>query len=122
MKKLTCLALGAALLAGCAQTARQGDAPQLEHRRYVLESVDGKPVMATQRPLDISFGEQLHVSGGMCNRFMGQGKLDELKAQEQDVHTIPALAISLEPKGGVPSSMGPTGPVLFKGALIRREL
>ncbi|HAP82545.1 MAG TPA: heat-inducible protein, partial [Enterobacteriaceae bacterium] len=41
MKKLTCLALGAALLAGCAQTARQGDAPQLEHRRYVLESVDG---------------------------------------------------------------------------------
>lgn len=53
---------------------------------------------------------------------LGQGKLDELKAQEQDVHTIPALAISLEPKGGVPSSMGPTGPVLFKGALIRREL
>ncbi|WP_312317891.1 heat shock protein HslJ [Atlantibacter hermannii] len=76
MKKLTCLALGAALLAGCAQTARQGDAPQLEHRRYMLESVDGKPVMATQRPLDISFGEKLHVSGGMCNRFMGQGKLD----------------------------------------------
>ncbi|MGE6212292.1 anti-sigma factor [Comamonas aquatica] len=53
---------------------------------------------------------------------LGQGKLEELKAQENDVHTIPALAISLEPKGGVPSSMGPTGPVLFKGTLIRREL
>ena len=49
-------------------------------------------------------------------------QLEELKAQENDVHTVPALAISLEPKGGVPSSMGPTGPVLFKGALIRREL
>ena len=53
---------------------------------------------------------------------LGQGKLEELKAQENEVHTVPALAISLEPKGGVPSSMGPTGPVLFKGALIRREL
>ena len=53
---------------------------------------------------------------------LGQGKLEELRAQENDVHTVPALAISLEPMGGVPSSMGPTGPVLFKGALIRREL
>ena len=53
---------------------------------------------------------------------MGDGKLDQLTAQETDVKAVPALAISLEPKGGVPSSMGPTGPVLFKGALIRRDL
>ena len=51
---------------------------------------------------------------------MGDGMLEELTAQETDVRAIPALAISLEPKGGVPSSTGPTGPVLFKGALIRR--
>jgi anti-sigma-K factor RskA len=53
---------------------------------------------------------------------MGDGKHEQLTAQESDVNAIPALAISLEPKGGVPSSTGPTGPVLFKGALIRRDL
>ncbi len=53
---------------------------------------------------------------------MGQGKLEQLTAHESDVRAIPALAISLEPKGGVPGTTGPTGPVLFKGALIRRDL
>jgi anti-sigma-K factor RskA len=32
---------------------------------------------------------------------------------------VPTLAISLEPKGGVPPGSGPSGPVLFKGALIQ---
>lgn len=31
------------------------------------------------------------------------------------------LAISLEPLGGVPESGGPTGPVLFKGAVLKTE-
>ena len=53
---------------------------------------------------------------------MGQGKLEQFVAHEGDVKAVPALAISLEPKGGVPSETGPTGPVLFKGALIRRDL
>lgn len=34
----------------------------------------------------------------------------------------PALAISLEPQGGVTGESGPTGPVLFKGALIEKTL
>jgi anti-sigma-K factor RskA len=38
------------------------------------------------------------------------------------VREVPALAISLEPKGGVPSAGGPTGPVLFKGALLQTTL
>jgi len=45
-----------------------------------------------------------------------------LAASEADVRTVPALAISLEPLGGVPSERGPTGPVLFKGALIEKTL
>ena len=49
-------------------------------------------------------------------------KLLRLTAQESDVSAVPTLAISLEPKGGVPSELGPTGPVLFKGALIRTML
>ena len=55
-------------------------------------------------------------------RVIEKEKLDQFEAHESDVKAVPALAISLEPKGGVPSETGPTGPVLFKGALIRRDL
>ena len=51
---------------------------------------------------------------------LGNDKLLKLVAQEGDVKEVPTLAISLEPRGGVPSATGPTGPVLFKGALIRK--
>lgn len=51
-----------------------------------------------------------------------RGALVKLTAGAADVEGIPALAISLEPEGGVPGASGPTGPVLFKGALIRRQL
>ncbi|MEO6624637.1 MAG: anti-sigma factor [Burkholderiaceae bacterium] len=44
-----------------------------------------------------------------------------LTAQEGDVSELPTLAISLEPKGGVTSG-GPTGPVLFKGAVLKTAL
>lgn len=53
---------------------------------------------------------------------LGQEKLLTLAAGEADVRQVPTLAISLEPRGGVPSETGPTGPVLFKGALIQRQL
>ncbi|MCU0926333.1 MAG: anti-sigma factor [Hydrogenophaga sp.] len=53
---------------------------------------------------------------------LGQDKLLQLAAGESDVREVPTLAISLEPKGGVPSERGPTGPVLFKGALIQKML
>ncbi len=53
---------------------------------------------------------------------LGHEKLLTLTAGERDVQQVPTLAISLEPKGGVPSETGPTGPVLFKGALIQRVL
>lgn len=33
---------------------------------------------------------------------------------------VPALAVSLEPLGGAPSGSGPTGPVLFQGAVLAR--
>ncbi len=53
---------------------------------------------------------------------LGGEKLLRLTAAENDVREVPTLAISLEPKGGVPSETGPTGPVLFKGALIQKML
>jgi anti-sigma-K factor RskA len=53
---------------------------------------------------------------------LGSDKLLRLTAGESDVRDVPTLAISLEPKGGVPSETGPTGPVLFKGTLIQKML
>jgi anti-sigma-K factor RskA len=49
---------------------------------------------------------------------MGDGPVIRLTAAEGQVRQVPALAVSLEPRGGVPSERGPTGPVLFKGALV----
>ncbi|MDB5857311.1 MAG: hypothetical protein JWQ76_1000 [Ramlibacter sp.] len=45
-----------------------------------------------------------------------------LTASEQVVGQSPALAISLEPKGGVPGEVGPTGPVLWKGAVLQTPI
>jgi anti-sigma-K factor RskA len=53
---------------------------------------------------------------------LGDGDVLQLPANEGAVKEVPALAVSLEPKGGVPGDKGPTGPVLFKGALIRTVL
>ena len=62
---------------------------------------------------------------GSAPRSLGvlnQEKLLQLAADQGAVGGVPALAISLEPLGGVPSERGPTGPVLFKGALIQKML
>jgi anti-sigma-K factor RskA len=53
---------------------------------------------------------------------LGGDKVLRLATAEDDVKQVPTLAISLEPKGGVPSAGGPTGPVLFKGALIQKVI
>jgi anti-sigma-K factor RskA len=49
-------------------------------------------------------------------------RLLQLAAQEAAVREVPTLAISLEPLGGVPSERGPTGPVLFHGPLIQKQI
>jgi anti-sigma-K factor RskA len=53
---------------------------------------------------------------------LASDKVMRIAAPASQVVTIPMLAISLEPKGGVPSATGPTGPVLFKGALLETVL
>lgn len=53
---------------------------------------------------------------------LGDGTVVRLPAGSNEVNQVPALAISLEPKGGVPAGSGPTGPVLFKGALLQTTL
>lgn len=41
--------------------------------------------------------------------------LTRLPVAEGPLRQVPALAVSLEPRGGAPAGSGPTGPVLFKG-------
>lgn len=53
---------------------------------------------------------------------LGEAPVVKLTAAENQVKEVPTLAISLEPKGGVPAGSGPTGPVLFKGALLQAPL
>jgi anti-sigma-K factor RskA len=53
---------------------------------------------------------------------LGEGTVVRLPAGTGDVNQVPALAISLEAKGGVPLGSGPNGPVLFKGALLQTAL
>ena len=52
---------------------------------------------------------------------MGGDAVVKLTAASNEVN-VPALAITLEEKGGVPADSGPKGPLLFKGALIQTAL
>lgn len=83
MKKILIPLLAGMTLAGCQSTSSSSHiTPEtLQHHRYVLQTVNGAPLDATRRVPELSFGEKMHVSGSMCNRFMGQGELhgDTLK-------------------------------------------
>lgn len=65
------------------------------------------------------------VPPGSAPRSLGvlsPERLLQLVADEAAVREVPTLAISLEPLGGVPSERGPTGPVLFHGPLIQKQI
>ena len=67
----------AMLLGGCVSTSKVTTQPeQLQHHRFVLESVNGTNV-SSKKPLELSFGEKMFISGNMCNRFTGDGKLSD---------------------------------------------
>src|SRR6185436_9919476 len=64
------------------------------------------------------------IAGGAPQSLgvLGGNEVDRLMALEHQVGQGHALAVSLEPKGGVPSERGPTGPVLFKGPVLQTAL
>ena len=64
----------------------------------------------------------LKSGGPQSLGVLGGDPVIRLTAAEGQVREVPALAISLEPKGGAPTGSGPTGPVLFKGALLQTTL
>ena len=91
MKKMLFLLAAAALLSGCVYNSKMSTGgEQLQHHRFVLESVNGKTINSSDTPLDVSFGEKqpllnhIYLSGEMCNRFSVTAKISngELKASD----------------------------------------
>ena len=87
MKKGIAL-LCALMLAGCVTDKDTSvTAESLQQQRFVLQTANGKPVTATDKPLELAFGqkvialERIQISGSMCNRFTGAAKMSagELK-------------------------------------------
>lgn len=78
MKKSILLILATLAASGCSSNGNRLNEQQLLNHYFVLSEVDGKPVeqRAGIRP-GISFAPGLKVSGVMCNRFFGQGQLEQ---------------------------------------------
>ena len=54
MKRKVCLVAAVALLAGCVYNSKVStSAEQLQHHRFVLESVDGKALTNVKTPLEL---------------------------------------------------------------------
>ncbi|SQC42861.1 Heat shock protein hslJ [Klebsiella pneumoniae] len=84
MNKFAALLAAGMLLSGCVYNSKVSTgAEQLQHHRFVLTSVNGQAVNASDRPLELSFGEKMaitgkmYVSGNMCNGFSGEGKVSD---------------------------------------------
>ncbi|MGK9173445.1 heat shock protein HslJ [Yokenella regensburgei] len=82
MNKLITLVALSVLLTGCVRSGANDvsvKAEQLVNHRFVLETANGQAVEPGEQPADIHFDGEMKISGGMCNRFTGQGKLSEGK-------------------------------------------
>ncbi len=86
MKKIVTLMALSMLMAGCVSNGKVSvNREQLQHHRFVLESVNGKLVTVAKNQPELSFGENMTVSGNMCNRFTGQGKLSDGELKVKDL-------------------------------------
>lgn len=87
MKIKSALLVATLLLSGCGAGPDKTAHSSLSGHNFILTRVDGQPVTppAGMKP-GISFAQDMHISGVMCNRFFGQGKL------EHGVLTVAQLA------------------------------
>lgn len=121
-------------------SARLAATPEIQYVAVLADDKSAPSVLVTYDPkhsqLQLKHVGQFHPSpdkslqlwalpqggGAKSLGVLGEGALVRLPAGHDAVNQVPALAISLEPKGGVPAGSGPSGPVLFKGALIQTTL
>lgn len=82
MKKIVTLVALSFMMTGCVSSGKVSvKREQLEHHRFVLESVNGKTVTGPE----LSFGEDMTVSGKMCNQFTGEAKLSDGELKVKNV-------------------------------------
>ena len=121
-------------------SARLAATPEIQYVAVLADDKSAPSVLVTYDPkhsqLQLKHVGQFHPSpdkslqlwalpqagGPKSLGVLGDGAVVRLPAGSDAVNQVPALAISLEPKGGVPAGSGPSGPVLFKGALIQTTL
>ncbi len=121
-------------------SARLAATPEIQYVAVLADDKSAPSVLVTYDPkhsqLQLKHVGQFHPSpdkslqlwalpqggGAKSLGVLGDGTVVRLPAGSDAVNQVPALAISLEPKGGVPAGSGPSGPVLFKGALIQTTL
>jgi len=78
MKTLVAVTILSMALAGCVNPGKASvQEEQLQQHRFVLHSINGTAINPANTPPEIAFGEDMAVSGVMCNRFNGQGKLSD---------------------------------------------
>ena len=107
MKNVVTLIALSLLMAGCVSNGKVSvNREQLQHHRFVLQSVNGKAVTAANPP-ELSFGENMTVSGKMCNQFHGQGKLSdgELKVKDMAMTRMMCADPQLNALDGIVSEM-----------------
>lgn len=61
-------------LTACQSTNKQLNSKDLLHHNFVLVSIDDKPFTGDRVP-NLEFNENMRVSGGICNRYVGQAEL-----------------------------------------------
>ena len=88
-------------------------------QKMMLKRVGGFQVQADK---SLQLWALPRTGGPKSLGVLGSDAVVRLAASGNDVKEVPTLAISLEPKGGVPAGSGPSGPVLFKGALLETAL
>ncbi|PUL21020.1 heat shock protein HslJ [Salmonella enterica subsp. enterica serovar Dublin] len=104
MKKSVTLVALSIIMTGCVSSGKVSvKREQLEHHRFVLESVNGKTVTGPE----LSFGEDMTVSGKMCNQFTGEGKLSdgELKVKNLAMTRMMCADPQLNALDGPPSEL-----------------
>lgn len=99
MKKLITLVALSVLLTGCVRSGANNvsvKAEQLAGHRYVLDAVNGLAVEPGEHPAEISFDKEMKISGNMCNRFTGQGKLSEGKLTVKNMAMTRMLCVDAQ--------------------------